>query len=388
MASLRGKVAIVGAADTEVGIVPEMGATQLCIDAARRALADAGIGKDQVDGLVTCNSMAEPYLYHAEAMAEYLQIFPRYCISVGAGGGTTFSILHHAASAIVTGMCDTVLITMADSLRSGLSREQAMLMQSSTGHGQFEQPYGPTVPAYYALIAQAHMARYGTTPEQFARIAVACRKHAALNPTAQMREPITVEDVVNSRLIADPLHLLDCSLVSDGGSAVILTSAERAADFPHAPVYMLGVGEGHGHEHISQARSLTTSAALESGQRAYAMAGLGPKDMDFAQLYDCFTPTVLLELEDLGFCEKGEGGAFVESGAIELGGTLPVNTHGGLLSHCHPGNPGSMFALTETVIQLRGQAGARQVQGAEVAMVHAQGGIMSSHTSLILGREV
>lgn len=387
MASLRGKVAIVGAADTDVGIVPDLSATQLCIDAARRALADAGIGKDQVDGLVTCNSMAEPYMYHAEAMAEYLQIFPRYCISVGAGGGTTFSILHHAASAIVTGMCDTVLITMADSLRSGLSREQAMLMQSSTGHGQFEQPYGPTVPAYYALIAQAHMARYGTTPEQFARIAVACRKHAALNPTAQMREPITVEDVVNSRLIADPLHLLDCSLVSDGGSAVILTSAERAADFPHAPVYMLGVGEGHGHEHISQARSLTTSAALESGQRAYAMAGLAPKDMDFAQLYDCFTPTVLLELEDLGFCDKGEGGAFVESGAIELGGSLPVNTHGGLLSHCHPGNPGSMFALTETVTQLRGQAGARQVQGAEVAMVHAQGGIMSSHTSLILGRE-
>jgi len=388
MESLRGKVAIVGAADTDVGIVPDLSATQLCIDAARRALADAGIGKDQVDGLVTCNSMAEPYMYHAEAMAEYLQIFPRYCISVGAGGGTTFSIFHHAASAIVTGMCDTVLITMADSLRSGLSREQAMLMQSSTGHGQFEQPYGPTVPAYYALIAQAHMARYGTTPEQFARIAVACRKHAALNPTAQMREPITVEDVVNSRLIADPLHLLDCSLVSDGGSAVILTSAERAADFPHAPVYMLGVGEGHGHEHISQARSLTTSAALESGQRAYAMAGLAPKDMDFAQLYDCFTPTVLLELEDLGFCDKGEGGAFVESGAIELGGSLPVNTHGGLLSHCHPGNPGSMFALTETVTQLRGQAGARQVQGAEVAMVHAQGGIMSSHTSLILGREV
>jgi acetyl-CoA acetyltransferase len=387
MSSLRGKVAIVGAADTDVGIVPDMGATQLCIDAARRALSDAGIGKEQVDGLVTCNAMAEPYMYHAEAMAEYLQIFPRYCISVGAGGGTTFSILHHAASAIVTGLCDTVLITMADSLRSGLSREQAMLMQSSTGHGQFERPYGPTVPAYYALIAQAHMARYGTTAEQFARVAVACRKHASLNPAAQMREPITVEDVLESRLIADPLHLLDCSLVSDGGSAVILTSAERAADFPHPPVYLLGVGEGHGHEHISQAQSLTTSAALESGQRAYAMAGLGPKDMDFAQLYDCFTPTVLVELEDLGFCDKGEGGAFVESGAIELGGELPVNTHGGLLSHCHPGNPGSMFALTETVTQLRRQAGARQVVEAEVAMVHGQGGIMSSHTSLILGRE-
>jgi acetyl-CoA acetyltransferase len=385
--SLRGKVAIVGAADTPVGVVPELGATQLCIDAARRVLKDAGISKDQVDGLVTCNSMAEPYMYHAEAMAEYLQIFPRYCISVGAGGGTTFSILHHAASAIVTGMCDTVLISMADSLRSGLSREQAMLMQSSTGHAQFEQPYGATVPAYYALIAQAHMARFGTTEEQFARIAVACRRHASLNPAAQMRDLITVDDVVNSRMIADPLHLLDCSLVSDGGSAVILTSAERAADFPHAPVYLLGVGEGHGHEHISQAQSLTTSAAVESGQRAYAMAGLGPGDMDFAQLYDCFTPTVLVELEDLGFCEKGEAGSFVESGAIELGGSLPVNTHGGLLSHCHPGNPGSMFALTETVTQLRRGAGERQVANAEVAMVHAQGGIMSSHTSLILGRE-
>ncbi len=387
MESLRGKVAIVGAADTQVGIVPELGATQLCIDAVRRVLDDAGIGKDQVDGLVTCNSMAEPYMYHAEAMAEYLQIFPRYCISVGAGGGTTFSILHHVASAIVTGLCDTVVISMADSLRSGLSREQALLMQSATGHAQFEQPYGATVPAYYALIARAHMARYGTTQEQFARIAVACRKHASLNPSAQMRDLITVEDVVNSRMIADPLHLLDCSLVSDGGSAVILTSAERAKDFPHPPVYLLGVGEGHGHEHISQAQSLTTSAAVESGQRAYAMAGLGPADMDFAQLYDCFTPTVLLELEDLGFCEKGEGGAFVESGAIELGGVLPVNTHGGLLSHCHPGNPGSMFALTETVMQLRAQAGERQVAGAEVAMVHGQGGIMSSHTSLILGRE-
>ncbi len=387
MNSLRGKVAIVGAADTEVGKVPHLSATQLCVDAALRALDDAGIGKGQIDGLVTCNSMAEPYMYHAEMIAEYMQIFPSYCISVGAGGGTTFSILHHAASAIATGMCQTVLISMADSLRSGLSREQAMAMQSATGHSQFESPYGPTVPAYYALIAQAHMAQYGTTAEQYAAIAVACRKHANLNPTAQMRDLITVEDVVNSRMIADPLHLLDCSLVSDGGSAIILTSAERAADFPHNPVYLLGVGEGHGHEHISQAQSLTTSTAVESGQLAFAMAGLTPADVDLAQLYDCFTPTVLVELEDLGFCAKGEGGAFAESGAIELGGSIPINTHGGLLSHCHPGNPGSMFALTEAVVQLRHQAGARQVKDAEVALVHGQGGIMSSHTTLILGRE-
>ena len=384
---LRGKVAIVGAADTEVGVLPGRTPMELCVDAALAALEDAGLEKSAVDGLVTCNAMAQPMLYHAEAMAEYLQIFPRYCISVGAGGGTTFSILHHAASAIVTGMADTVVIAMADSMRSGLTRDQAMLAQSSTGHPQFEQPYGPTVPAYYALIAQAHMATYGTTSEQFAGIAVGARAWANLNPAAQMQERISVEDVLSSRLIADPLHLLDCSLVSDGGSAIIMTSAERARDFPHRPVYLLGAGEGHSHEHISQARDLTTSAARESGAAAYAMAGLGPADMNIVQLYDCFTPTVLVELEDLGFCAKGEGGSFVDSGAIMPGGSLPVNTHGGLLSHSHPGNPGSMFALTESVWQLRGDAGKRQVAGAETALVHAQGGIMSSHTTLILGQE-
>jgi acetyl-CoA acetyltransferase len=385
--SLRGKVAIVGAADTEVGVLPGRTPMELCVEAALGAIADTGLDKSQVDGLLTCNAMAQPLMYHAEAMAEYLQIFPRYCMAVGAGGGTTFSIIHHAASAIVTGMADVIVVSMADSMRSGLSRDQAMRVQASTGHPEFEQPYGPTVPAYYALIAQAHMAEFGTTPEQLAGIAVACREHAARNPTAQMRERISVEDVLASRMIADPLHLLDCSLVSDGGSAIVLCSAERAADLPNAPVYLLGAGEGHSHEHISAARSLTTSAAKEAGERAYAMAGLGPADMDFAQLYDCFTPTVLVELEDLGFCAKGEGGDFVDSGALGPGGALPVNTHGGLLSHCHPGNPGSMFALTESVWQLRHNAGERQVPGARCGLVHAQGGIMSSHTALVLSRE-
>jgi acetyl-CoA acetyltransferase len=387
MNSLRGKVAIVGAADTRVGIVPDATATELCVESILLALADAGLDKTQVDGLVTCNSMSQPMLYHAEAIAEYLQIFPRYCFAAGAGGGTTFSVLHHAAAAIATGMAETIVIAMADSLRSGLTRDQGMLMQSSTGHPQYEQPYGPTVPAYYALIAQAHMAQYGTLPEHFAAVAVACRAHAARNPAAQMRELISIDDVLGSRMIADPLHLLDCSLVSDGGAAIVLTSAERARDFPHAPVYLLGIGEGHGHEHISQARSLTTSAAVESGQRAYAMAGLGPRDMDFAQLYDCFTPTVLVELEDLGFCAKGEGGDFIINAGIGPDGALPVNTHGGLLSHCHPGNPGSMFALTESVWQLRHSAGERQLAKASVGLLHAQGGIMSSHSTLILGRE-
>jgi acetyl-CoA acetyltransferase len=387
MSFVRGKVAIVGAADTKVGKVPEFSATELCIDAALRAIDDAGIDKNQIDGLVTCNSMAEPHMYQAETLAEYLQIFPRYCISSSAGGGTTYSSLFHAATAIATGVCDTVLICLADSLRTGLTREQGMKMQSSTGHRQFEIPYGPTVPAYYALIANAHMQKYGTTAEQLAAVAVQARQHACRNPAAQMRDLITVDDVLNSRMIADPLHLLDCSLVSDGGSAVILTSAERALDLPHKPIYLLGAGEGHGHEHISQARNLTTSAAVESGRRAFDMAGLGPSDIDVAGIYDCFTPVVLIELEDLGFCAKGEAGAFVAEGHTALGGSLPMNTHGGLLSHSHPGHPGAMFALTECVKQLRHQGGERQVAAAETALVHAQGGIMSSHATLVLGRE-
>lgn len=384
---MRNRVAIIGAADTEVGVVPDLSATQLYVKAARLALADAGVGKDDVDGLITCVSWAEPYVYHAEMIAEYMRIFSRYCITAPAGGGTTLAMLHHAASAIATGMCSTVLITMADSQVSGLSRDKAIEAMSTAGHPQFERPYGPPIPAFYALIAQAHRHAYGTTDEQRAAVAVACRRHASMNPAAQMRKPITIADVLNSRMISDPLHLLDCSLVSDGGAAIVMTSAERARDFPRRPVYLLGAGEGHSHEHLSQALSLTTSAARESGARAYAMAGLGPRDIDVAELYDCFTPVVIIELEDLGFCPKGEGGRFVENGRIELGGELPVNTHGGLLSHCHPGHPGSMFAITEAVRQLRGECGPRQVPGARVALVHGQGGFMSSHGTAIFGNE-
>jgi acetyl-CoA acetyltransferase len=385
--SLKNKVAIVGAADTEVGVVPNLSATQLYVKAAKLALEDAGITKDQIDGLITCVSFVEPYMYHAEMIAEYLQIFPRYCMTAPSGGGTTIAMIHHAASAIVTGMCDTILMTMGDSQLSGLSRDKAIEAMSGAGHPQFERPYGPPIPAFYALLARAHEHAYGTTAAQRAAVAVACRKHASMNPAAQMRKPITVDDVLNSRMIADPLHLLDCSLVSDGGAAIIMTSAERARDFPKKPVYILGVGEGHSHEHVSQAISLTTSAAKEAGERTYAMAGLGPRDVDVAELYDCFTPVVIIELEDLGFCAKGEGGSFVENGRIELGGELPINTHGGLLSHCHPGQPGSMFSVTEAVRQLRGECGPRQVDDAKIALVHGQGGIMSTHCSMLLGNE-
>ncbi len=385
---LRGAAAIVGAADTEVGVVPDKNPTQLCAQAIHGALADAGLSLADVDGLITANSMAEPYMYHAEMMAEYLQIFPRHTLSLGAGGGASFAALHQAASAIVTGMATTVVVAMADCLRTGLSRDQAMAMQSASGHPQFERPYGPTVPAFYGLVARAYMNTYGTGPEHFAAVAVNARDHASRHEGAQMREPIAVEDVLNSRMIADPLRLLDCSLVSDGGSAVVLTSAELARDLKQKPVYLLGAGEGHSYEHISASDNLVSSGAADAGRRAYEMAGMGPGDIDVAGIYDCFTPVVLIELEDLGFCGKGEGGDFVAEGNLGLGGSLPTNTHGGLLSHSHSGNPGSMFALSECVFQLRQQAGNRQVADAQTALVHAQGGILSSHCTVILGTEV
>jgi len=385
--TLRGSIAIVGIGETEVGSLHGRGATEVCVDAARRALADAGLTKTDVDGLITCACWVERHLYHAEMVSEYMQIFPRYCMTLNAGGATCFAALHHAASAIVTGMCETVLIAAGDVPRTGLSPQQTLELVSSTLHPQFEAPYGMPVQGFYALAARAHMHEFGTTREQLASVAVQARQHAVLNPAAEMREPITIKDVLDSPMIADPLHALDCSLWSDGGAAVLVTSAERARDFPNRPVLLLGVGEGHWHEHLVSARSLTETAASESGERACEMAGVKPQDMDFAEIYDCFTSALLVQLEDLGFCPKGEGGRFAADGNIALGAGLPVNTHGGLLSHSHTGHPGSMFALTEAVTQLRGDAGARQVEDAELGLVHAQGGVLSSHCTAILGGE-
>ncbi len=385
--TLRGSVAIVGMGETPVGALPDQGSTELCAEAARLALLDAGLKKGEVDGLITCNPWVEPHLYHAEMFSEYMQIFPRFCMTLNAGGATSLTAVLRAASAIVTGVCDTVLITHGDNPRTGMTGAETGAKMTTTMNPQFELPYGVPLTNGYAMAGRAHMYEYGTTSAQLAQVAVSARKHASLNPAAEMRTPITVEDVLNSPVVADPLHALDCSLWSDGGAAVVVVGAERAKDFPNKPVYFLGCGEGHFHEHLFQARSLTTTAASESGPRAFAMAGMQPKDMDFAQVYDCFTPVVIMELEDLGFCAKGEGGGFVENGNIELGGPMPVNTHGGLLSHSHTGHPGSMFALTEAVTQLRGSGGERQVADAEVGLVHGQGGVLSSHATLILGTQ-
>ena len=384
---LGGKCALIGMAESDVGIVPDKSPRELCVQVTLDAVRDAGLKLSDVDGLITCNAFAEPIMYHAEAVAEYLGWEPRHCVTVNTGGGTTFMALNMAAAAIEAGMADTIVVAMADSLRSFMTREQAMVVQSSSGHPHYEQPYGPTVPAYYGLIARAHMDQYGTTETQFAEAAVSCRAWASQHPKAQMRDVISVEDVLNSRAIADPLKVLDCSLVSDGGAAVVITRKDRAKDGPNKPITLLGYGEGHAYEHISQAKNLTTSAAVQSGQSAYAEAGLSPDDISLLQLYDCFTPALLIQIEDLGFCAKGEGGDWLASGISRPGGAKPLNTHGGMLSYCHPGNPGAMFGLTEAMSQLRGDAGPRQLPGMSTALCHAQGGIMSSHATVILGAE-
>lgn len=384
---LGGKYALIGMAESDVGTVPDKSPRELCVQVTLDAVRDAGLKLSDVDGLITCNAFAEPIMYHAEAVAEYLGWEPRHCVTVNTGGGTTFMALNMAAAAIEAGMADTIVVAMADSLRSFMTREQAMVVQSSSGHPHYEQPYGPTVPAYYGLIARAHMDQYGTTEAQFAEAAVSCRAWASQHPKAQMRDVISVEDVLNSRAIADPLKVLDCSLVSDGGAAVVITRKDRTKDGPNKPITLLGYGEGHAYEHISQAKNLTTSAAVQSGQSAYAEAGLSPDDISLLQLYDCFTPALLIQIEDLGFCAKGEGGDWLASGISRPGGAKPLNTHGGMLSYCHPGNPGAMFGLTEAISQLRGDAGPRQLPGMSTALCHAQGGIMSSHATVILGAE-
>jgi acetyl-CoA acetyltransferase len=298
------------------------------------------------------------------------------------GGSSFVSHLFHAASAINAGLCEVALIAYGSTQRSASGR-----LVSGSEALPYEAPYKPRYPvSAYALAASRHMHEYGTTREQLAEVAVAAREWAKLNPKAFMRDDLSVEDVIDSRMVSSPLSILDCCLVTDGGGAALVASAERARDLAKAPAYLLGAGEAHWHRNISQMPDLTTSAAAESGPRAYEMARLGPEDMDVVMLYDAFTINTVLFLEDLGFCEKGEGGPFVSGGRISPGGELAVNTNGGGLSYNHPGMYG-LLLLVEAVRQLRGECGERQVADTNVALVHGNGGVLSSQVTAILGSE-
>ncbi|MCC6179543.1 MAG: thiolase [Chloroflexi bacterium] len=382
-ARLSGKVAIVGVDESDrIGVVPDRSTISLHAEAARNALRDAGLTLADVDGLFTAG--ARP-----TEVGEYLGIEPRIFDGTDVGGSSFVIHVGHAAAAIAAGLCDVALITHGQSGRSkiGLPPRPAHPQYIS---GQFEDPFGLPAPVgSYALACSRHMYEYGTTKEQLAEIAVATRKWAALNPKAMFREPITVDDVLNSRMICWPFNLLDCCLVTDAGGAVVLTSAERAADCRSHPVRVLGFAEAFDHHMISQMPDLTSGPAKLSGPRAMEMAGVHHADIDVAEVYDSFTYTVLVTLEDLGFCKKGEGGQFVSGQRTAPGGSFPLNTSGGGLSYTHPGMFG-IFTVIEGVRQLRhdyaGQ-GQRQVPDARIALVHGTGLVISATGTLILGRD-
>jgi len=375
--------AIAGVAESDLGEVAPKTAMQLQAEAAREALAEAGLGFADVDAVLSAGGDT---FAASMAIAEYLGITPRYTDSTNIGGSSFVAHAGHAYRAIQTGLCDVALITYGSTQRSAASRTLGRA-GGMRGTAQFEGVWGLPAPVGpYALAATRHMHEYGTTGEQLAEVAVATRKWATLNPKAFMRDPITIEDVLESRWISEPLHLLDCCLVTDGGGAVVIVSGERARDASLPPVWILGHGESHTHLGISSMPDLTTTPAVHSGAAAFAMAGLTPADVDVVELYDSFTITVLLTLEALGFCGRGESGAFVSGQRTAPGGDFPMNTNGGGLSYCHPGMYG-IFTLIEATRQLRGESGPRQVEGARVALANGTGGVLSSAATLVLGRD-
>jgi acetyl-CoA C-acetyltransferase len=383
-----GAAAVVGAYESPRRRATGVHPFEIHAECVRGALDDAGLTLADVDGFCTAaGDLGEGGAFvDVIEVADYLGLSPTYFDSTDIGGASYVSHAGHAMNAIATGQADVVVISYAGCPRwwpipsafwDGLSYE--------AGLGQYEIPYSPTLVGCFALLATRHMHDHGTTPEQLARIAVACRANAALNPDARYRDPITVADVLDSPLIASPLHKLDCCVVTESGGALVLASERRARDCAKGGVPVLGFGEALGSLSMSDLPRRLTTPAAESGRRAFAMAGLEPGDIDAAQLYDGFTIHVLLELEDLGFCPKGEAGAFVESGAIDQGGSLPINTDGGGMSSNQPGRRG-MLALIEAVRQLRGESPGAQVPDCRTVLVHGLGGIYSAGSTMILGR--
>lgn len=377
---------LTGVHTTRVGELPGSTALGLHAEAARGAVADAGLSLADVDGLLCAYSLAQPHPMLASAFSEYMGLAPRFSSVVQAGGASAAIMIVQAAALVETGVCRHVLVVTGDNRVSGMSRDRAVAALAEFGHPQYERPYGIAIYAAYALVASRYLREYGATLEHLAAIAVTQRAHAARHPDAHRREPLTLEAVMASRVISTPLRLFDCCLVSDGGAAVVVSDAHAAADLPKPRVALLGSGQGHTHEHIVAAPSLTDFGCRTAAAEAFGRAGLGPADVDVAEIYDSFTITLLIELESMGFFEKGEAGPAVAAGALALDGRLPCNTHGGLLSFGHSGAAGGMFHAVEAVRQLRGEAGDRQVPGAAVGFVHGDGGILSAHCSLVLGR--
>src|SRR5580692_10216120 len=376
----RNQVAVVGAAETtELGVIPTMSQIQLHADAALNAIEDAGLKLSDIDGFAT--AVETP-----QQVCHYLGIKPTWVDGTSVGGCSFMLHVRHAAAAIEVGLCKTVLITHAESGKSMIGKAPRSIPADSL-QGQFEAPfgvYGP--PSMFPIPVLRFMKTYGITHEQLAMVAVVQREWAAKNPRATMKEPITVADVLNSRMIAYPLRLLQCCLVTDGGGALILTSADRAKDFPTKPVYILGTGESVETPMVSQMESFTSSRAFSvAGPTAFREAGISHKDVDHLMIYDAFAHLPLFGLEDLGFVPRGEAGRFIAERNTAIGSELPLNTNGGGLSYMHSGMYG-MYALQESVRQMRGVAPA-QIPGGKISVCHGVGGMFAASGTIIFSNQ-
>jgi len=374
----RGGAAIVGAAESDLGAVAAlMNPMDLMAQGIHRALEDVGLELKDVDGLFCATTQART---SAMSLVEYLGLPNAYTDSTIVGGSSFEVHVAHAQAALAAGLCSVAVITYGSTQRT-VGRRAA----SAREYNAYETPYKPFLPSSaYAMAASRHMHEFGTTREQLAEVAVAARDWARMNPVAWSKGPLSIQDVLGARMISYPFTVRDICLVTDGGGAIIMTTAERARSMKNPPVYVLGCGQSITHASITSMPNLTHSGAIESGRQAYAMAGMKASDINVVELYDAFTLNTILFLEDLGFCPKGEGGRFVEGGRIGPKGSLPVNTNGGGLSFCHPGMYG-LFILIEAIRQLRGECGERQVKDAHTAIVHGNGGVLSAQATVILG---
>jgi acetyl-CoA acetyltransferase len=380
------RVAIVGIADSDYGVLGNVTTQQLQARVARAAIADAGVGRGDVDALFSTGGPGG--MMPIVALAEHLGIQPSYSGGVNVGGSAAEFFINQAVGALQAGFIEVALIVHASTERSELGRTlgTGRRFGAASGHAAFEDPFGMPLIGRAGLVASRHMHEFGTTSEQLAQVAVTMRTNAARNPKAMYRDPITVEDVLASRLICDPLHKLDCCVISDAGGAVVLTTERRARDLARPPVWVLGTGERTTHETLAGWPDFGVLAGTETTRSAYQRAGVGPADVDVWHLYDSYTITVLLSLEAVGLCERGESGSFVEEGHLALGGAAPANPDGGALSSNHGGMRG-IFLLIEAARQLRAEAGPFQVPGAEVALALGTGGPFSSSGTVILGRD-
>ena len=382
---LRGKVAIAGVGQAGLGQANGFSEMEILVQAAHRAVSDAGLTMQDIDGITTASVASTMWVM---PVIEHLGIKPTFIDSTMIGGSSFVAHLMPAIHALESGQCNAVLVCYGSTQRtSTLSRAVIGNMRKQMDPQPYESPYNPLNPlSSYALVAARHMHDYGTTRENLAEVAVAARKWAQLNPEAMMRDPLSIEDVLNSKMVSDPLTVRDCCLVTDGAGAFVLVRADRAKSLKQKPVYVLGNSTAIWNRQISSMHDLTVTAAQQSGRIAFEMAQVKPSDIDVVELYDAFTINTILFLEDLGFCKKGEGGAFVSGGRIAPGGELPVNTNGGGLSCTHPGMYG-IFIMIEAVCQLRGSCDERQVKDAKLAVVHGNGGTLSSQSTAILGTE-